>query len=415
VKTIDILKVTVPESRQRTTFPQKEHEDLIASIRELSLLQPPVLRNGSVLAAGERRLRACMQIIADGDLIEHGGATCPSGHIPYIDLGDLDPIEAAEVELHENIRRVELSWQDRARAIEALRELRERKGDPITDIQLAREAEISPERVGTYTLIARHLNDPDVAKASSAAEARKIIDKKATTEARLRSAFASSPTSGHAIHTLAHADAREFLKTLPAASFDVILTDPPYGVGADTFGEQSSGHGYDDSLEHWLTLMPIIFGETFRVAKPDAHAYFFCDPRNYPNLIPMARRAGWTPWHVPLIWDKGNGTLPEPDFGPRRTYEMIVYLRKGDRKVLQVLPDVLRYAPVFSKLHAAQKPIDLYIDLLSRSAEPGQAVLDCFAGSGTIFPAASRRKLIATGCEQSAESFAICRTRVNEA
>jgi len=411
--TIDAQHIQIPEDRQRKEFPTEAQAELVDSIQTLGLIQPIVLREGSTLAAGERRLRACKVLIHNGIQIKHGKNVCPTGHIPYIDFGSLSATDAAEVELHENIKRLDITWQERARAYEKLRDLRaQTSAIPPTISELAKETHSSSERTGTMLMLARHLDDPEVAKAATPTEAAKIVKKKAESAQRLREAFVNPTSQINSQHTISNEDARTFLRSLPAASFDVILTDPPYGVGADGFGEQSSGHEYDDSYATWLNLMPAVLSEGFRVTKSNAHAYIFCDPRRYEDIIAMARRAGWNPWHVPLIWNKRNGTLPEPEYGPRRTYEMIVYLRKGNRKVLQVLPDVLEYSPVVTKIHPAQKPIELYLDLLSRSAEPGQTVLDPFLGSGTLFPAANLRKLIATGCENNMSNFVLARSRM---
>ena len=53
------------------------------------------------------------------------------------------------------------------------------------------------------------------------------------------------------------------------------------------------------------------------------------------------------------------------------------------------------------------------MDLLRRSARPGDSVLDAFAGSGTIFLAAHQCKLYATGLELNAEYYGICVNRLN--
>ena len=51
--------------------------------------------------------------------------------------------------------------------------------------------------------------------------------------------------------------------------------------------------------------------------------------------------------------------------------------------------------------------------LLKRSTAPGDKVLDAFAGSGTIFPAAHQCKLYATGLELTAEYYGIAVNRLN--
>ncbi|TXH57424.1 MAG: hypothetical protein E6Q97_04500 [Desulfurellales bacterium] len=415
IRTIAVEKIKIPADRQRTEFPKLEHDELVESITSLGLFQPIILRNGSILAAGERRLRAMYDIIARGVNVRLGdGTVLPTGHVAYLDFGDLSPLEAAQVEYDENFKRKDPSWQDKARGLEKIMALRAAAGNPVKQKDLASEVHETPGAVHELLKAARLMADPEVAKAATAKEAIKISERKQKQQDQVRALFqAGVKSSADSIHTLVRADARDYLQTLPAGHFSVILSDPPYGIGAQSFGEQSDDHDYDDSYEAWQGLMPVLLSQCFRVAKADAHAYFFCDPRRYDELISMARRCGWNPWHVPLIWDKANGTLPEPDFGPRRTYEMIVYLRKGKRKVFQVASDVIRCSPVQNKRHPAQKPVDLYCDLLARSAEVGDFILDPCCGSGSIFVAANRRKLIATGCESVASAHAVSMERIN--
>jgi hypothetical protein len=104
--------------------------------------------------------------------------------------------------------------------------------------------------------------------------------------------------------------------------------------------------------------------------------------------------------------------LPRPDYAPRRTYETIMFASKGEKKVLKVASDTLVIPMVRGLLHGAQKPVALYEDLLSRSASPGDRVADPFCGSGTIFPAANRLRLKATGIELSEEYAALPKLRM---
>ena len=75
------------------------------------------------------------------------------------------------------------------------------------------------------------------------------------------------------------------LKSMADGSINVILTDPPYGVGADTFGDQSDNeHMYDDSYASWQNLMRDFAAESFRITAERAHAYVFCDIRRFAEL-----------------------------------------------------------------------------------------------------------------------------------
>ena len=91
---------------------------------------------------------------------------------------------------------------------------------------------------------------------------------------------------------------------------------------------------------------------------------------------------------------------------------MILYAIKGKKKTLGIFPDVVTTFADSNTTHGAQKPVALYSDLLKRSVRPGDKVLDSFAGSGTIFPAAHAAKVMAVGLEQNQQYFGICLTRL---
>jgi site-specific DNA-methyltransferase (adenine-specific) len=78
-----------------------------------------------------------------------------------------------------------------------------------------------------------------------------------------------------------------------------------------------------------------------------------------------------------------------------------------------VYSDVIRVAAESRKEHAAQKPVSLYVDLLRRSILPGDTVLDPFAGSGTVFPAAKEVACKAIGFELDPASYAIGLGRIS--
>ena len=168
------------------------------------------------------------------------------------------------------------------------------------------------------------------------------------------------------------------------------------------------GHDYDDSKKTFEEMLYWLPDELYRVAKERAHCYIFCDIRNFERLHTLMVLAGWNAFNTPIIWDKcGIGMLPHPDYGPRRTHEYIFYAWKGDRKTLVVKSDVLRIPAVKKLSHGAQKPVALYCDLLSRSANAGDTVLDCFGGSGPILVAANNTRTIATYIEKNEDAYNI--------
>ena len=103
---------------------------------------------------------------------------------------------------------------------------------------------------------------------------------------------------------------------------------------------------------------------------------------------------------------------PWPEHGPQRKYETILYAVKGKRPTLKLAPDVLDFPPDSNLGHAAQKPVALFEELLRRSVQPGNSVLDPFMGSGTIFAAAHVLKCRATGLELDQASYGIAVKRI---
>lgn len=421
------------ERRQRQLFAEKPLDELVESILANGLLHPPVFRwkdDRFVLVAGERRIKACLRIIAMGHRIRVGEVIADEGRVPVLNLGSLSDLKAFEAELVENIHRENLSWQERAVAEAKLLELRTMENEnaslpPPTLTAIATEIvrRTTPDAIAEgnqITAVANrirlveHLSDPEVAKAKTEAEAVKVVRKKLEAQRvqTLAEAFVAAPGSDNP-HTLLVGDFRTHMASLAASSVDVLLTDPPYGINADGFGEQAgTGHEYEDSPEYFERIMNDLAEQSFRVCKAEAHAYVFCDPRRFSDVQTHFEIAGWKVWPIPLIWAKGNGMLPRPEHAPRRTYECILFASKGDRTVRGIKPDVINVPAVRDLKHGAQKPVDLYTDLLSRSVLPGNVVLDTFAGSGTIFPAANRCKVRAIGMEISETYANIARLRM---
>lgn len=424
---IHIDNLIILENRQRREFDPEALTDLANSISSLGLLHPIVVREtltGPVLVAGERRLRALETIWLLGSPVRHNGLEFAPYEVPTVTLGELSPLEAEEAELDENLKRRDLTWQERSDALARLHKLRLAQATAAgTTHQIADTLrEIETTDYGTdrkAILLAGHLDNPEVAKAKNEKEAFKVLQRQ---EARAKS-IALAETVGavynSSVHQLHHTDCLEWLAHCPDNQFDVILTDPPYGMNAQDFGDgagrlANSEHHYDDSPEAWRELMAKFCPLSYRVAKPQAHAYVFCDFDRFHELKSFMQAAGWYVFRTPLIvYKQGSGRVPLPQHGPRRQHEYILYAIKGDRPVTGIYSDVIPCRLEENLSHGANKPVELYVDLLKRSTNPGDTVLDAFAGSGTIFPAAHSCKLYGTGLELNPEYYGISVNRLN--
>jgi len=430
MQTIHESKIIVTPDRQRKEFDPQAMSELCEAITARGLMHPIVLREtpeGMVLVAGERRWRAIRDMRMLGGQLKFNGTIVPDGEIPYVTLGQLTPLQAEEAELEENLHRKDLTWQENAAAMAKLHSLRSRQAQAEGRVHTVADTalETKGRSDGGYQaavrkdlVVAKFLHIPEVAKAKTAEEAFKVIKRQEESQRNVALAAEVGKTFTQSVHELHNTNCLSWMRAADENQFDVILTDPPYGMGADSFGDAAGTlggieHHYKDDYDHWKALMEEWCGLAYRVAKPQAHAYVFCDLDNFHELKRMMTQAGWWVTRTPFICTKPNsGRVPHPEHGPRRQWEMILYAIKGKKPTTGIYPDVITTMADANMSHGAQKPVALYLDLLKRSVRPGDTVLDSFAGSGTIFPAAHQFKVKAVGVEMNPEYFSLCLTRI---
>lgn len=427
---IPLSAITIAPNRQRRNFDDTKLKELIESIQTKGLFHPIVVRYGEggviTLVAGERRMRALTLMAESGTPIHFNGEALNAGHCPTVLITELDALGYEEAELEENIRRVDLSVAELATAYHRLHNLRvmqaRSRGEQHTVADTAREAAGDPslpaastaaQNASKYLIVAKHLDDPLVAKAKNLTEAMRAVEKKVQTTAYIAKSrqASSNPTT----HTLLKGDAHALLAGLPAESFDCIISDPPYGVGADSFGDQAgAAHSYRDTPEASSAAYELLARDGYRLARAQAHLFVFCDIRRFFELSLDFGIEGWTVWQTPLIWAKGGGMLPIPGLGPRRSYEAILFASKGMKRVQQTLDDLISVPGINDPRRGAEKPAELFRKLLSMVSMPGDRVLDPFMGTGPILEAATRLSLVATGIEldEAAYGMAVERTGI---
>jgi len=216
---------------------------------------------------------------------------------------------------------------------------------------------------------------------------------------------------------LAQLDAVQWLKNLPSASVDLLITDPPYeslekhrAIGTTTRLKVSAG-----SSNPWFTVFPNarfaeLFSEVYRVLKQSSHFYLMCDQETAFIAKPIAEAAGFKFWK-PLIWDKctiGMG------YHYRARYEFVLFFEKGKRKLNDLgIADVLT-APRVRGGYPAEKPVALSETLILQSSSAGDIVADPFMGSGSVGVAALKLSRRFLGNDVSDSALAHSRARFSQ-
>ena len=206
-------------------------------------------------------------------------------------------------------------------------------------------------------------------------------------------------------------DCLEGMKLLPDGSIDLIATDPPYCVGASSNGVKSSFTDFNMLRPFWEQCI----GEWRRVLKDGGHVYCCTDWRTYPFLYPLFVK--YLCVRNLIVWDYA---WLKAGYWYRASHELIIFATNGNgkRAFSPSETDVWRIPPVnFTKtrLHNAQKPVELMARMITNSSREGDTVLDPFAGSGTTAVACVKlgRKFI--GYELDEQFFEIARKRIDEA
>ena len=217
---------------------------------------------------------------------------------------------------------------------------------------------------------------------------------------------------------LAPHDAVVWLRSLAAASVDLLITDPAYeslekhrAVGTTTRLKHSKSSSND-----WFTIFPNarfaeLFAEVHRVLKKDAHFYLFCDAETMFAAKPIAEACGFKFWK-PLIWDKRKIGM---GYHYRARYECILFFEKGKRRLTDLgIADIIEAPRVYNG-YPTEKPVAVGEVLVRQSSSPGDLVVDPFMGSGSFGVAAIRTGRRFAGTDTSAGACRIASQRLVEA
>jgi site-specific DNA-methyltransferase (adenine-specific) len=202
--------------------------------------------------------------------------------------------------------------------------------------------------------------------------------------------------------TIYHGDCREILPLLHA---DAVVTDPPYGIGADKRQSERAGkqHGKavapsrDYGVSDWDGEPPSVV-DMKRLLTTGKHQIVWGG--NYFGLPPAA---GW------LVWDKQTGTNGYADCELAWT-NLPMAVRCFRFQWMGMIQQVRE-----DRYHPTQKPLPLMRWCMSLLPATARVIVDPYMGSGTTLRAARDHGLRSIGIEADERYCSIAVNRCSAA
>jgi adenine-specific DNA-methyltransferase len=206
-------------------------------------------------------------------------------------------------------------------------------------------------------------------------------------------------------NTVIHGNCLDVLPTLPPASVNFVLTDPPY---LNRYKPRDGRSVPNDHTDAWLKPA---FGEMYRVLERDSYCVSFYGWNVADLFIAAWRTAGFRiVGHI--VFRKRYAASV---CFLRYQHECAYLLAKGfPREPQYTIGDVIDWTYSGNKLHPTQKPLPVLLPLVETFSAAGGLVLDPFAGSGSSLLAARQLGRSYLGIELDAGYHAIATRRLEK-
>ena len=200
-------------------------------------------------------------------------------------------------------------------------------------------------------------------------------------------------------------DAVEWLRETPSESVDLVVTDPAH----ESLEKHRAVGTTTRCKKRWFPIFKNerfeeLYSEIYRVLKPDTHFYLICDQTTMWTAKPIGEKVGFKFWK-PIVWDKISTGM---GYHYRGMYEVVLFFEKGKRPLRnRSIGDVLHVksirggcrcsvpADIYACstcekriFYPTEKPVELGEILIEQSTQPGECVIDPFAGAGFVGVAA---------------------------
>jgi DNA modification methylase len=204
--------------------------------------------------------------------------------------------------------------------------------------------------------------------------------------------------------TVYNGDFRDFLGVLPESG--ILVTDPPYNIGFSAYDVHQDNMSDDDYIKmmayltHFRRAVIIDYPEeTARYIVPSngpaRHYSSWSYNANTPRRFRLVSWYGCTP-------DYSRVKVPYKNMGDKRVQELIKNGSEGTN-LYEWWDDIQLVKNVSDEKgnHPCPIPEKLAKRIISLVANPGDVIVDTFAGSLTVLKAAQDLGFKAIGCEKS--------------
>ena len=179
-------------------------------------------------------------------------------------------------------------------------------------------------------------------------------------------------------------DCLELMKKLPDKYFDLIITDPPYGITKADWDKVQNKEVFDEMFR--VSKNQIIFGG---------------------HYMDLPKKDGWIIWNkLPFLKTTNQAELIWTSFLKKN---IIIEFRFAGNCVGSKKPDYNRKKVIFT----SEKPIEIAELILSKFAKEGDLIFDPFAGSGSFLVACKQLGFDYVGCEINKDYVELCNKRLD--
>jgi len=380
------------DDRQRKEL--RNIEELAESIQRIGLIHPIVIDDQNTLIAGERRLTAVKML----------GWT----HVSTQLASELDPLTIFAIELEENVKRVDITWQERALAMDQYAELRRQQEGTMSQASIAQELGLTKMDVSRNLAVAQAIKKGNerVKAADKFSTALNIVEREASRRAssvvadvEVKSSDVVSLPDEAPVEApkklvpLLNEDFHEWAAAYSGQPFNFIHCDFPYGVGmhkSDQGAGQEYGEYADSPDVYWELLATLKMGMSNVVAE-SSHLMFWFSMDFYQRTFDLLTEMGWRVNPFPLVWLKSDNTgiIPDANRGPRRIYETAFFASRGDRQIVRAKANAFSHPGRDKSIHMNEKPVPMLKHFMEMFCDEYSFVLDPTAGSANALKAAS--------------------------